>query len=75
MCCMTETPGSKQRFGFQMRKESMDFVTGLGGKLSDGKRGIVDLIAQPALLKYGTGRGKNHQEYRVVEKAGVVAYV
>lgn len=75
-CCMTERWKGLKRFGFQMRKDSMDFVRGPGGKLTGGeRRGFVNLIVQPAFLKFGTGRGEQYEKCKVVHKAGVVAYV
>lgn len=75
VCCMTKNVDSRQRYGFRMREESMEFVKGTDGKLPNGEAGLVNLVAQPALLKYGTGRGENYEKCEVVEKASVVAYV
>lgn len=42
--------------------------------LEGGRRGVVDLVGRPSLLKYGDSNGEQYDTHVVFEKAEVLAF-
>lgn len=70
VCSLPTHPETKLPHGFIYMKEIMKVETHLIG----GRRGVVDLVGRPSLLKYGDSTGEQYDTYVVFEKANAVVY-